>query len=122
MYHGNTRSRRTTQTAYANSANRKLSTTAIATIRTVNKSNAESRSKKTRPRANRVIQNIVQKPKNQIARNRTRLKSDVGPKKKSELNTLSLYLISQKSHVLKRGFFYHGSKTLANFWVQDCLE
>ena len=82
MYHGNTRSRRTTQTAYANSANRKLSTTAIATIRTVNKSNAESRSKKTRPRANRVIQNIVQKPKNQIARNRTRLKSDVGPKKR----------------------------------------
>ena len=42
----------------------------------------ESRSKKTRPRANRVIQNIVQKPKNQIARNRTRLKSDVGPKKR----------------------------------------
>ena len=42
----------------------------------------ESRSKKTRPRANRDIQNIVQKPKNQIGRNRTRLKSDVGPKKR----------------------------------------
>ena len=82
VYHGNTRNRRTTQTAYTNSANRKRGTTAKTTRRTINKSNMESRSKKTRPRANRVIQNIVQKPKNQIARNRTRLKSDVGPKKR----------------------------------------
>ena len=82
MYNGGTRNRRTTQTAYTNSANRKRGTTAKTTRRTINKSNMESRSKKTRPRANRVIQNIVQKPKNQIARNRTRLKSDVGPKKR----------------------------------------